>query len=108
MSDKPSSNEEEYFARQEADKIERIREAVEGSTAALDPAERERLKELHWMHCPKCGMGLSEIEFRGVQVDACFTCGGTYFDKGEVEKILEYKDPGVLGKMFVALFGGKR
>ena len=50
-------------------------------------AEKRRLAELHWMRCPKCGMELAEIDFRDVQVDACFACGGMFFDHGEVDKL---------------------
>lgn len=49
--------------------------------------ERSRLKELHYMHCPKCGSSLTEVQFRGVQVDKCFACGGVYLDDGELEQL---------------------
>ncbi|MBK6916071.1 MAG: zf-TFIIB domain-containing protein [Deltaproteobacteria bacterium] len=39
------------------------------------------------MHCPKCGMELSEITFRGVKVDKCFACGGVWLDDGELEEL---------------------
>ncbi len=34
--------------------------------------ERESLRAQHWMRCPKCGVQLDEITFRGVKVDKCF------------------------------------
>ena len=46
--------------------------------------ERDNLKQLHQMRCPKCGMELKEIEVRGVQVDRCFSCNGTWLDAGEL------------------------
>ncbi|MCH9683390.1 MAG: zf-TFIIB domain-containing protein [Deltaproteobacteria bacterium] len=39
------------------------------------------------MRCPKCGMPLDEITFRGVKVDKCFGCGGVYLDDGELEEL---------------------
>lgn len=53
----------------------------------LSDEEQEQLRALHWMHCPKCGLSLSEITFRGVKVDKCFGCGGVYLDDGELEQL---------------------
>ena len=47
-----------------------------------------KLKELHSMKCPKCGMDLHTIELHGVGVDRCAACMGTWFDNGEVEQML--------------------
>lgn len=104
MIDKPSDKEDEYFLRQE---IETTRKLRAQAVRKMEEEEKTRLKELHWMHCPKCGQELSEVQFRNVEVDACFACGGMYFDKGEVEKILESDDKGFLGKMASTLFGKK-
>jgi len=101
----PSDNEHEYFKRQELDRLRKAREEANHRTAA---AERERLKTLHWMRCPKCGLELESVEFRGVIVDACFGCGGMFFDQGEVEKLDEHQDKGTLGRMLTAFFGMDR
>ncbi len=85
MTGKPSSKEEEYIARielerkkkNEAEKLKRI--AEEG--------KRVR-RELHYMCCPKCGMELSEIDHKGVKVDKCISCGGIWFDAGEIEVLI--------------------
>lgn len=82
--DKPSSAEEEYFAREEAEKKKKLAEAMQ---TKISQAERERLKKEHWMHCPKCGLELQSIGFKGVTIDKCFSCGGIYLDDGELEKI---------------------
>ena len=47
------------------------------------------LKELHFMHCPKCGLGMQEVKYKGVDVDVCFACGGVFLDKGELEHIAQ-------------------
>jgi len=92
---KPSSNEEEYFARQE---MERKRKFAEDRQARLLAEEREQARALHFMKCPKCGMGLEEIAFGEVRLDKCFGCEGIWLDKGELESIRK-KEAGFLGKM---------
>lgn len=92
MLNKPSDAEEEYFAREEAAK--RQREALEVAKR-LEGQERERLKVLHYMKCPKCGMDLQEQQFKGVTIDKCFTCGGMFFDQGEFEALVGHDQPNV-------------
>jgi Zn-finger nucleic acid-binding protein len=81
---KPSSAEEEYFAREEAEKLRKLALDVKRQTAA---DELERLKKQHWMRCPKCGLELHTIHMRNVDVDACMSCGGLWLDRGEIEKM---------------------
>jgi hypothetical protein len=52
MSVKPSVNEEEYFARQEAERRRRVAEELQAQSIA---EERESARALHFMKCPKCG-----------------------------------------------------
>jgi uncharacterized protein len=89
LPDKPSSTEEEYFARENA---ERLRKLAAEQKRAMAAAEREALKKQHYMRCPKCGMELKEIAFRGIEVDRCFSCSGTWLDQGELEKLAK-EDP---------------
>jgi len=81
---KHSTTEDEYFAREEAEKVKRL---AEKKNAQFQAEEKEHLKKLHWMRCPKCGMELSAILFRGVTLDKCFGCHGVFLDDGELEKI---------------------
>ena len=90
---KPSTTEDEYFVREDAEKKRRI--ALE-TKRALAADERRRLKELHWMHCPKCGMEMSEVRFRNLDVDTCFSCGGIFLDKGEIDVIAEPRQKGIM------------
>jgi hypothetical protein len=98
----PSEKEEEYIKRQELEKVKKLREQAARETAEQ---EKVKLKELHWMRCPKCGMELAEVEFRKVIVDACFSCGGMYLDKGEIDNILAQEGTGTLRKIAAGLFG---
>jgi uncharacterized protein len=81
---KPTNQEEEYFARQEALKLRKLMLQTKEQMA---DEERKKLKELHWMCCPKCGMKLKQIAVNSVEVDKCFSCGGMFLDDGELEKI---------------------
>ena len=56
---KPSSPEDEYFAVEEAEKKRKLALQLKSETAEK---ERARLKELHWMRCPKCGMEMHEVK----------------------------------------------
>jgi len=79
---KPSTSEEEYFARQE---VERRRKIAKERHAKLKTEERERDRALHLMRCPKCGLLLEEIVFSNTRIDKCFGCEGIWLDKGEFE-----------------------
>jgi uncharacterized protein len=92
---KPSETEEEYFAREEAEKQRKI--AIERARA-LAQAEKEALKQLHYMHCPKCGFELKAMTFHDVHVERCFNCHGTWLDEGELER-LAGREPGLLQKI---------
>lgn len=81
---KPSEKEEEYFARQE---FERRKKQEAEKQAALAKDERRKRQELHYMHCPKCGMDLIEIDYRGIAVDKCSGCDGIWLDAGELAAI---------------------
>ena len=99
---KPSEAEEAYFARQEFER----RKALEVELhARMKVEEKKRLKETHYMHCPKCGMELIEIDLKGVKVDKCSECDGLWLDANELEAILE-KEKGKLD-LFLAILSRK-
>jgi Zn-finger nucleic acid-binding protein len=81
---KPSEAEEEFFAREEAEKKRKLALAQAKSVAA---EERQRLQQLHHLHCPKCGMKLTELALRGVVVERCFSCHGIFLDEADLERI---------------------
>lgn len=93
MIDKPSEREEEYFARKEFERKKKLEEAVQKKLAE---DERRKLKELHYMKCPKCGMALIEIDYKNIRVDKCSDCAGIWLDSGELEAILESEESAVL------------
>ena len=77
--------EERYFREREIELLKKKR-------SQLDEARRRReeqaRREAHWMKCPKCGADLKEVEMDHVMVDKCPGCGGIFFDKGELELII--------------------
>ena len=81
---KPSHEEEEFFAKEEATRLHNL--AVE-RMRKLRHEEQEKLKVLHWMHCPKCGDQLQTVKFKGLAIDTCFHCNGTWLDAGELEAL---------------------
>jgi hypothetical protein len=93
---KPSTSEEEYFVREDAEKKRKL--ALEAKREK-EAAELKRLKDLHFMHCPKCGMQMQEIQFRGVDVDVCFSCNGIFLDAGEIEQIEKPESKGVMSSI---------
>ena len=95
---KPSEKEEEYFARQA---IERMKKEAEARQAKMAEEEKKKLKELHYMHCPKCGQQLAEIDYKGVKLDRCMNCQGVWLDAGELEQVTHKE--GLLGG-FTKLF----
>jgi uncharacterized protein len=94
--DKPSRNEDEYFARQE---LERRKKWAKEQAAKMAGDEKEQVKQAHWMKCPKCGMDLQEISLHGVKVDQCANCGGVFLDAGELDQLSKH-DEGVMSRVF--------
>ncbi|MCG2690702.1 zf-TFIIB domain-containing protein [Candidatus Parcubacteria bacterium] len=82
MPEKPKGNEEEYFARIEFGKLKKMEQE---RNAKLAVEEKQRLKILHHMRCPKCGMELIEIKYKNILVDKCSECDGIWLDAGEIE-----------------------
>ena len=96
MTYKPSEREEDYFKRLEFEEKQRIEEERQ---KALVEKEKTQLKDIHFMHCPKCGMNLIEIDYKGVTVDKCSSCEGIWLDAGELEMVSS-KDKGFLDNFF--------
>jgi len=92
---KPSER-EEHFARLEFEKKKKIEEEKHKK---LVGEEKKKLQELHYMKCPKCGMELIEIDYKGIKVDKCSECEGVWLDAGELEAISKFEKTS-LDKLF--------
>lgn len=84
--DKPSHNEDDYFAREEIEAKRKLA-IQQAQQTALE--QREALKQLHHMKCPKCGMDLQTVKQGNVELDSCFNCHGVWLDAGELEQLLK-------------------
>ncbi len=99
MSDKPSKNEDEYFARRDAELLRQQRASAQQAAAQ---AERKS----HYMKCPKCGYDLITGDWDGIQIDQCTHCHGIWFDAGEAEALLKAPQSNVLSRVFRAVVKG--
>ncbi len=86
------SQEEEYIARQEFEKLQNIKAA---NQLKIVEEEKIRLQKLHYLRCPKCGMELVEIGYQGVMIDKCTGCEGIWLDAGELESISKFEKSGL-------------
>ena len=95
IEEKPSRNEDEYFARLDADLMKERR-------ARLDAERLKQERSAHYNKCPKCGAELTERDHHGVKIDQCTECGGIWLDKGELELVEEVdrKSSGFLQSIF--------
>jgi hypothetical protein len=97
---KPSHEEEEYFTKEESARLHAL--AVE-KARQLEVAQREALRALHYMKCPKCGFDLHTIRFKGLDIDKCFHCNGSWLDAGELETLAGKEGTGIL-QQIISLF----
>jgi hypothetical protein len=93
---KPSTTEDEYFVREDAEKKRKL--ALQAKKEKVSE-ELKQLKDLHFMHCPKCGLQMHEVKLRNVDVDVCFSCNGVFFDAGELEKLEQPESRGVMNSI---------
>jgi acetyl-CoA carboxylase beta subunit len=93
---KPTEHEDEYFARIAQEMKKQIEERTKKQASK---EEKEKLRELHFMKCPKCGMDLIEIDFKGMKMDECLGCRGMWLDAGELDALVKIEKP-VLERLF--------
>lgn len=89
-SEKPSRNEEEYFAKQQADLIKARREAAER-------AAREADRKSHYMKCPHCGADLVKEDHDGVEIERCPECRGIWLEASEAARLIRRESKGIAG-----------
>lgn len=100
MSERHQEN--EYFNRQDAEKIAKLREkeAEEARQRAL-----EERRVMHHHRCGKCGAQMSTHPYRGVEIEICDECGAVLLDRGELEKLAGGDGSGIFSG-FLSMFGG--
>lgn len=80
-------NEKKLLTKLRIEREARMKEKL----AETDRKQREELKRAHWMRCPKCGQGMETKDHAGVEVEVCTFCEGVFFDRGELEQMLDRK-----------------
>jgi Zn-finger nucleic acid-binding protein len=90
--EKPSRNEDEYFAREDAELLRKQRERAQ---AAAAEAERKS----HYLKCPKDGYDLATSQYHGVQIETCPHCGGMWLDAGELDAVAHDEHSNVLTRV---------
>jgi uncharacterized protein len=75
---KPSQNENEYFARRDAEWLREQR-------AKLDAQRQAHEKSQPKIKCPRDNSDLQEREFKNLKIDFCPKCHGVWLDAGELE-----------------------
>lgn len=96
---KPTHNEDEYFAKHDA-------ELLKARRAMLDEQRASSERASHVMKCPKCGADLLEKKFHSMVIDVCPDCKGTWMDAGELEMLGKVKQS-ELQRFVGSLFGLK-
>jgi acetyl-CoA carboxylase beta subunit len=90
--------EDDWFLQNEKKLLEEARKAREKREAERrvkeTEDERRKLKELHWMKCPKCGHDLKTQTLEGVEIDRCSFCEGFFVDAGELDQLFLKKGVG--------------
>ena len=98
------SAEEEYIAREEADRQREQLLDSRAETARRAVKEQERLKTVYFMRCPLCGGELQAAALQGIDCAQCVACSGVWCDSAEFEQ-LAGKKTGLLTKL-ISVFGG--
>lgn len=83
----PSRNEDEYFAKQDAELLKDMR-------TRLDKDREVQERKAHYMKCPKCGADLKEETHSHVKMDVCPECKGMWLDVGEMDLLRQVQKSG--------------
>jgi uncharacterized protein len=81
----PSKTEDQHVWEAE---LNRRLQKLEAEQRATADAEQRRLKDLHFMHCPKCGQQLAVEMYGPVEIDLCPSCRGLWLDANELQIII--------------------
>ena len=103
--EKPSRNEDEYFAKLDAEKLQKKKAEMEAAAKAVE-------RKSHYLKCPKCGGDLATEVFHKVQIERCPECAGIWLDAGEVDAVIAHDDQSLMRRVFMdmmtSLRGGEK
>lgn len=88
IDEKPSRNEDEYFAKVNAELLQKRR-------AQLDAERANQDRKAISGKCPRDGTPLEEKEMEQVKIDFCPQCRGIWLDAGELEMLRDSRKSGL-------------
>ena len=91
MSKDKNQQEEDYFRKQDQEKLRAMREETESKKSA---AEAEDRRQRHHFKCGKCGSDMSTQIFKGVEIEVCGECNAVLLDPGELEQLVGEDESG--------------
>ena len=80
-------NEKQLLEAARVARARREKERAEKESAA----EAKKLRDLHYMKCPKCGHDMKEEDLQTIGIDRCTHCEGVFFDAGELDQLFAKK-----------------
>lgn len=104
--DRAKAAEEDYFRREEADKLSEEAQVKSRDAERASQVARDRAAALEVRRCPRCRTALGNASLREVEVQRCLSCGGVWLEAGALE-LLTRRGPGWLERVR-GLFGGRR
>jgi len=90
---KPSTLEDEYFVREDA---ERLRALHLQEQRRLSAQDKEALRQLHHGRCAECGAQLVPEKVGEIIVHHCPSCGGAFLTKSAWERLHTAAEPHTL------------
>jgi hypothetical protein len=99
MTEKPSRNEEEYFARMESARLKAMKQRAEDEARTAE-------RRTHFMKCPRDGADLRVEHFQGIEVERCPECQGLWFDHDEAHRLVDLNAKRGVGGLFRSIVEG--
>jgi hypothetical protein len=87
---KPGNQEDEYFAREDAERLRRLHREEQDR---MQGNERAALKASHGGRCANCGALMVPEQAGGVRILHCPACGGAFLDKASWEFLHAHAEP---------------
>ena len=89
------ARENRWFRENERKLLEQVRrereQRLEAYREETEKEDRERLRQAHWMRCPKCGNEMKVEQLEGIEIERCSVCGGMFFEHNELQTLLMRK-----------------
>jgi hypothetical protein len=82
--------------RKAEQELAKKREMLEKREAALALREKHfsdlerKIKDIHTLHCPRCGYELQTVLAESLEVETCEACKGVWIGRAELEVLIKY------------------